>query len=142
MIDFKRNKKRGFSLLEVMFATAILTITMGSFLYSLNQTTRMVAKARSQDVALNALRDKLEEISASDLSRVVENYHNRTFHVRDTANNELLISPDQQANPLSVTVNEINGTGNLYDVKISVTWQQGLDNRTLSQEVNTTFAIE
>jgi prepilin-type N-terminal cleavage/methylation domain-containing protein len=136
----KINSNRGFSLLEVMFSTAILTLTLSAFLYSLNQSRQLAELARNQNIAINAAREKLEEISLSNLSAL----QNQTFPVVDSNGKALLTPAPTQTNPLSVVVTKTNmkpGSSNSFvDVKVTVQWQER-SGKVASQELKTTFFV-
>ncbi len=54
--------QRGFTLLEVMVAAAILSIAIVGLLSVLTATQRLQQQTRESTLALNAIRDKLEEL--------------------------------------------------------------------------------
>ena len=128
-----KKSKSGFTLVEVMIATAILLVTTGAFLDLLVQCANLIETGRPQDMALSAAQAKLEEIAQSNLSNIM-NYNSppqNSFPVSG------LTAPLGQTNPGAVVVAQV-GTSNLFDVTITVSWQEKGGNR--SRTLSTTLA--
>jgi prepilin-type N-terminal cleavage/methylation domain-containing protein len=127
----KRTRKfkssAGFTLLEVLMTTAIMVSVLGVLVYGLSQCSNLTQIMRSQDIAVNALQEKLEEIANSDISQIMGNYNGQTFDIAG-------LTPDPAG---SVVVTQI-GAVELYDVTVTANWQQG-NGRQLSRALNITL---
>ncbi len=113
--------------MEVLVAAAILTTAAGIYLGVLVQTSVLSETNQMEDLALNAAQSKIEEISQSNISMIMTNYHNKTFPVAG------LVPPAGQANPLLVTV---TGSNQLFHVTVTVRWLQR--GRVIQRSVSTT----
>jgi len=121
----KMNNKKAFTLVEVLLATVIMVSVLGALVYGLGQSSDLIQTSRNQDIALNAAQEKLEEIANSNLSQIMS-YNNaplNSFSVQDAGGNDLLFFGASTA-PGQVTVTPVAGTNNLFDVEVTVTWQQ------------------
>ena len=128
-------QKDGFTLIEVLIATAIMVSVLGALVYGLSQSSNLVETTRNQDIAFNAAQDKLEEI-AHHIDRIAT-YDNQDFPIEDVAGNDLLTAPANQAEAGVVTVTDVVA-GELYDVAVTVTWiQRG--GRQISRILTTTL---
>lgn len=129
--------KKGFTLIEVLIATVIMVSALGALVYGLTQCSGLTETVRNQDIALNAIQEKLEEIANSDISQVMTDYDNQYFPIEDAAGDALLIAPSTQPQPLFVDVTEVLAD-KLYDVEVTVTWQQRAG-RQISRSLTTTL---
>lgn len=118
--------KKGFTLIEVLIATVIMVSALGALVYGLSQCTGLTETVRNQDIALNAIQEKLEEIANSDLSQIMD-YDGQTFDITG-------LTPDSAG---SVTIAQV-GSSELYDVTVTVTWEQR-GPRTMSRTLITTL---
>ena len=119
--------KRGFTLVEVLIATAIMVSALGALVYALTQNSNLTETMRNQDIALNGAQQRLETI-ANDISNIM-NYNNAPFLVTG-------LTPDPAGSSTS-TVSEIIAN-ELYDVTVTVTWLQR-GGRQISRTLRTTF---
>lgn len=120
------DNKKGFTLVEVLIATVIMVSALGALVYGLSQCTGLTETVRNQDIASNALQEKLEEIANSDLSQIMD-YDGQTFNITG-------LTPDPAG---SVTVARV-GSSELYDVTVTLTWEQR-GPRTMSRTLTTTL---
>ena len=133
--------KKGFTLIEVLIATVIMVSALGALVYGLTQCSGLTETVRNRDIALNAVQEKLEEIADSELSKIME-YNdppNNSFAVVDTQGDDLLIAPPALVNPGQIIVTQI-GTTDLYDVTVTVTWQQRAG-RQIARSLTTTLFV-
>jgi prepilin-type N-terminal cleavage/methylation domain-containing protein len=133
-------KQKGFTLLEVLITTAIMISVLAAVAYGLSQSSNLAETMRNQDIAINAAKDILEQIIQSDLNDIMNNYDGQNFPIADVQGNALLTAPaglNDNNNPLEVTVNQV-GTTDLYDVVVTVTWEQR-GRRQLSRTLRTTI---
>jgi Tfp pilus assembly protein PilV len=132
------DKKRGFTLAEALIASVILVVTAIAFLDNLIQCSNLTETVSLKDIALNAARGKLEEIAHSDLTQVM-NYNISPLNTFDVCVDQppvCLTPPVGQAHAGSVAVAQV-GTTNLFDVTITVNWQQR--GRLMSRTIRTTL---
>ncbi len=130
------NNKNGFTLVEVLIATGIMAVVLGGFAYGLSQCASLTETAQNQDIALNAAQQKLEEI-ANDVRNVMT-YNGQIFPVEDMGGNPLLTPPAGQSDPGQVSVTQVTGTVDLFDVAVTIGWQQR-GGREISRTVSTTL---
>lgn len=127
--------KRGFTLVEVLAATFIMALALGAFVAGINPWTNITEVVKNQGIALNAAQEQLENIINN--AEVIMSFHNQTFPVEDDQGNTLLVAPSGQVNPGSITVIQVSGTTNLFDVNIDVDWQEK-GGRVLSRSLGAT----
>jgi len=89
----------------------------GVFLSTFIQCSNLIAIGRSEDIALSAATARLEEIANSDLNNVLD-LNGTNFAVQG------LTAPIGQPNPGSVTVTPVSGTTNLFNISVTITWQE------------------
>jgi len=129
--------KKGFTLIETIVATMLMSLVLGSLAFSLSYFLNAAGFSTSQDIAANAAQTKLEEISRSNISQIITNYNGHNFPVLDNQGNVLLTPPNNLTNPGSVTVTQVNGTTDLFNVTVIITWIQ--NRREISKSINSTF---
>ncbi len=137
MLFSKFKIKKSFTLIETLVATMVTSIVLGSLAFSLSYFLNAAGISNSQDTAANAAQTKLEEISRSNISQIMSNYNGHTFPVLDNQGNVLLTPPSNFTNPGTVTVAQVAGTNNLFDVTVTITWIQ--NRREISKSINCTF---
>ena len=115
----------------------LMSLVLGSLAFSLSYFLNAAGFSTSQDIAANAAQTKLEEISRSNISQIITNYNGHNFPVLDNQGNVLLTPPNNLANPGSVTVTQVNGTTDLFNVTVIITWIQ--NRREISKSINSTF---
>ena len=106
--------KRGFTLMEVMFAAGIMLIAIGGLLGTYVLCFNLAETAKNLTLANNAIQLKLEEIRYQGLD-IVTHYDNSTFDIPGFAR--------QDAKGV-VYVDTIPNTTDLVRVTISVSWRQ------------------
>lgn len=129
------NSKTGFTLMEVLIATAIMAATLGALAYGFTQSSSLTETVANQDIALNAAQEKLEEIVNSNLSQIMD-YNNpplNTFSITG-----LTPDPAGQVQVVEITIAGTPGSTNLYDVSVTINWQQSAG-RQLSRRLSATF---
>ena len=137
MKSLKLKIKKGFTLIETIVATMLMSLVLGSLAFSLSYFLNAAGFSTSQDIAANAAQTKLEEISRSNISQIITNYNGHNFPVLDNQGNVLLTPPNNLTNPGSVTVTQVNGTTDLFNVTVIITWIQ--NRREISKSINSTF---
>ena len=127
--------KRGFTLMEVMFAAGIMLIAIGGLLGAYVLCFNLAETAKNLSLANNAIRQELEEIRHQKIV-TVNHYDNTTFNVPGfTAKNgagvtyvqttTLNVPGDSAQNAKGVIyVDAIPNTTDLVRVTISVSWRQ------------------
>lgn len=116
--------KRGFSLLEVMIAIAILLVGVISILSLITSTINVNRLAQNKFIAAMLAQEGLE---------LVHNRRDNNWHQNLTWNNNLQI-PEFQYGVFTRTVTISNISANEVGVSSAVTWTQGSITRTLSAE--------
>ena len=130
-------KKKGFTLIETLVATLLMTASLGALAHSLSHMRSVVSITRNQDIAISAAQEKMEEIANSEIVSVVANYNGHTFEVQDESSVDLL---PVTATPGLVTAAGVAGISDLYDVAVTVSWDQG--GRAMSKTISTTFVAK
>jgi len=126
----KKNKS-GFTLIEVMVAALILIGTATAFLDALIQNSNIISASIPYDVALNACQEKLEELTSSDLSQIM-NHDNEAFNITGlSGSNQGLVDV------ALVTKNEYC---RIYNITTTATWQQ--QGRELSVSLNASIVYK
>jgi len=117
--------KSGFTLIEVMVAALILIATATAFLDALIQNSTIISASIPYDVALNACQEKLEELTSSDLSKIMS-HDNEAFDViiryldSDNSYKEFIIGQGL----VDVALVMENEYCKIYNITTTVTWQQ------------------
>lgn len=122
----KLKGRSGFSLVEVILATAILAFTLVGILGTYVTCLVLITTSRNVNAATNAAQGIIEEIRGTSFPQLVADYNGMTFTVNDI--------------PSSVGVVYVDDTVNaeLLDVTVNVSWQQG--NKTITTELSTQVA--
>jgi prepilin-type N-terminal cleavage/methylation domain-containing protein len=72
-------QKAGFTLVEIIVATAVFLMAVVGILYSYAKCLELSEIGRTSTIALQAVKNKLEEIKAADFSTVHGTYDGTTF---------------------------------------------------------------
>ena len=82
---YSKNKKEilgsGFTLVELLVASAILIITIVGILISYVRSLELAELSRNSSVAINASRSQIEQMKNTDFAQVTANFNNVTFTV-------------------------------------------------------------
>ena len=82
---YRKNKKgisqSGFTLVELLVASAILIITIVGILISYIRSLELAEMSRNSSVAINASRSQIEQMKNTDFTLVSTNFNNVTFTV-------------------------------------------------------------
>ena len=118
----KLKAKSGFSLVEVLMATAILAFALVGILGTYVTCLVLVTTSKNVNAATNAAQGVIEEIRSTPFTQVIADYNGMTFVVNDI--------------PSSVGVVYVDDTANseLLDVIVSVCWRQG--NKVIGEDTN------
>ena len=121
--------KRGFTLVEVLIATAIMVSVLGALVHALTQSSNLTETMRNQDIALNAAQQRLETI-ANDISNITD------YNDPNKKKNFLVagLTPDPAG---STTISAIVAN-ELYNATVTVTWTQR-GGRQISRTLTTAF---
>lgn len=126
----KRVKKefrgqRGFTLLEVLFATGIVTLVVASAVYVLLMAFHMSEESRNRLLALNTARSVLEEIKDTPIASVAD------LDVEDLIPEELV------GGTIDITTNPADASAEvLATVTVTVSWN-GAKNRGQTLSITT-----
>ena len=118
----------------------LMSIVLGSLAFSLSYFLNAAGFSTSQDIAANAAQTKLEEISRSVISQIVTNYNGKDFPILDSEGNILLTPPENLQNPGTITVTQVAGTTDLFNVTVTITWIQ--NRREISKSITSTFVSQ
>ncbi len=112
-----RGRVEGFTILEVMIASTIILLVLVGLLSSLAKSQQLKQNTGEYQVALEAARQKFEEIQSTTYSTVFATYNNTNFAVTG------LIALPQDADGRVGRVTVDNTNANLLLVTISLQWQ-------------------
>ncbi len=124
-------------MLEVLIATAIMVIVLGAMVYGLSQCSNLTQTVHNQDIAMNAVQQKLEEIANSDISQIISNYDGQTFTVNGLNNPVDPTDPTELIDHGQVAATPL-GVGDLFDVTVTVSWRQK-GSRQITRALTTTL---
>lgn len=108
-----RKKKNGFTLLELMIASAVIIVVLVGLLSTYVVCLELNETTRNTNLALNSAQRVLEEIRSVTFSGVASTYNGYNFSVSG-----------MQANESLGRVYVDNTNPNLLDIKIGVCWRQ------------------
>ena len=114
--------KNGFSLVEVIMATAILSFALVGILSTYITCLVLITTSQNVNAATNAAQGIVEEIRSTPFTQIIDDYNGMTFTVNDI--------------PSSMGVVYVDDTTNaeLLDVTVSICWRQG--NRIIGEDAN------
>jgi len=117
-------KRRGFTLIEVMIAAAILAIVLCGLLVTYIRCFELISTSRNLTFAVNAAQRKIEEMRDYTFSQIYTDYNNQNFTVDEIgAGNSRGVIYVDNSDPV------------LLKVTISVCWrQQG--SRIIGEDLN------
>lgn len=110
---YMRDKKKGFTLLEILVASGILVIALTGLLATYAACFDLVETTRNSNLALNAAQKTLEEMRNVNFLNIFSSYNGTTFQASGmTANSSLGFISINNSNP------------NLLSVAVGVCWRQ------------------
>lgn len=124
-----RLSDRGFTLIEVMIAAAILAVVICGILATYISCFELISTSRNFTFAVNAAQRKIEEIRDYNFSQIYSDYNNQSFTV-----DEMSVGDSRGI----VYVDEL--TPELLEVTISVCWRQR-QNRIIGEDRNLDGAL-
>ena len=133
-----RNKSKGFTLIEVLVATAILGIALTVIIQLFAGGLRLARASKEYTSAINYVNTKMEEIaSKQDLEEgVTEGEFDETFHWRVTTNKvDILFLPVEK--PW-----EVKPPIQLFKIKVDVLWKSGSKERSAGTETYRTMKVQ
>ncbi len=107
------NKKRGFTLLELLIASGILVIALTGLLATYAACFDLVETTRNSNLALNAAQKNLEEMRNANFLSIFSSYNGTTFQVSGMPANSSLGF---------ISIN--NSNSSLLKVAVGVCWRQ------------------
>ena len=117
----KRPYNRGFTLVEILLAVAILGFALCGILAMYSTCFVLMATSKNVNIATNAAQGLIEEIRSSPFTRIIGDYNGLNFIVN--------------AIPSSRGVVYVDDTDpDLLELTISVCWKQG--NRIIGEDTN------
>lgn len=118
------NNSKGFTLIEVMLATAFLVIVLSGLLATYISCFELISLSRNLSFATNAAQMKIEEIRDYPFSQTHSDYDNTTFTVSE-------ISPGNSRGVVYVN----NSNPELLLITVSVCWSQRA-NRIIGEDLD------
>ena len=98
--------------------------------------TNITDIVKTQNIAIGAIQEQLEFI-ANNSDRITD-FDDQEFSVNDQSGNPLLTTPSDRSNPGLITVTQVSGEDNLFDVTAEVAWQQK-GGRVMTRSLSTTI---
>ena len=120
----------GFTLLEVMIATAILVIAIAGLLATFAGLSSLNENSGKLSLAIIATQDKMEEIRDSDFSALFSSYNNTNFNPGGFPSSEAMGN-----------VYIDNTYPDLLEVYVSVSWRER-SNRIIGEDVNLNGSLD
>jgi prepilin-type N-terminal cleavage/methylation domain-containing protein len=117
----KKLSSRGFTLVEVLLAAAILASAISAILMTYYSCFVLISTSKNINITTDAAMGLAEEIRNSAFSRIVDDYNGLNFIVNDIPQSRGVVYVDDE-NP------------ELLQVTISVCWRQG--NRVIGEDTN------
>jgi len=118
---FRKNRARGFTLVEVLISAAILAFTICAILATYISCFVLIATSKNINIATNAAFGLIEEMRATPFTQIIDDYNGLKFTLNDIPESMGIVYVDD-ANP------------ELLEVTVSVCWQQGL--RVIGEDAN------
>ena len=124
----KLRAKSGFSLVEVIMATAILAFALVGILGTYVTCLILITTSNNVNAATNAAQGIIEEIRSAPFPQIKANYNRMTFMVNDIPSSMGVVYVDDSTNP------------EFLDVTVSVCWRQG--NKIIGEDANLNGAFD
>lgn len=123
----KRNFRKGFTIIEMLIALAVLIVAISSILVTYMACFMLIDTIKNINIATNAAQGMVEEIRSSTFTDAVTNYNGLNFTVNDI--------------PSSMGVVYIDDTNpELLEVTVSVCWRQR--NRVIGEDANLNGSLD
>jgi prepilin-type N-terminal cleavage/methylation domain-containing protein len=106
------SKKRGFSLIEVLLAVAIMVIALCGILALYTSSIVLTTTSKNVAIATSAAQGLMEQARTDSFNRIITDYNGLKFTVNDIPNSMGVVYVD-------------NTNPELLKVTISVCWKQG-----------------
>ncbi len=131
-----RNKNQGFTLIEVVVATAILGIALTVIIELFAGGLRLARTSREYTKAVNYVNSKMEEIDSKQTFEegVTEGEFDETFHWR-VATSKVNILPGEKPWEVKLPID-------LFKIKVDVTWKSGSKERSTGTETYRTMKVQ
>ena len=137
----KMDNQKGFTLIEVLIATAVMISVLGALVSGLSQCSSLIGAARNQDIALNGAQEALEWL-ANDVANIESYVASGGFSFPDAGSSSPLLDltpiPGESL-PGYCKIDSILGADNLYNVQAKVTWLERRG-RQMSQTLTTVLS--
>jgi len=131
-----RNKRNGFTLIEVVVAVAILGIALTIIIQLFAGGLRLARASKEYTEAINYANAKMEEINSQQTLEegITEGEFDETFHWRVTTNKVNLLPVDKPW--------EVKTPIQLFQVKVDVLWKPGSKERSASVETYRALKVQ
>lgn len=118
----KIRDKKGFSLVEVILATAILAFALVGILGTYVTCLVLITTSQNVNSATNAAQGIIEEIRSTPFPQIIDSYNGLVFTVNDINGSVGVVYVDDTIDP------------EFLDITVSVCWRQG--NRVIGEDSN------
>lgn len=112
----KLTNKLGFSLVEVILATAILAFALVGILGTYVTCLVLTTTSRNMNAATDAAQGIIEEIRSTPFTQIIANYNGMVFTVNDIPSSVGVVYIDNTTAPAN---------SNLFEATVSICWRQG-----------------
>jgi general secretion pathway protein I len=131
-----RAKSRGFTLIEVVVALAILGIALTVIIELFAGGLRLARTSKEYTKAVNYVNAKMEEITSRQILEegITEGEFDDTFHWRVTMNKVNLLPVEKPW--------EVKPPIQLFKIKVDVLWKSGPKERSTGTETYRTMKVE
>jgi prepilin-type N-terminal cleavage/methylation domain-containing protein len=136
-VSASRFKGQGFTLIEVMMATAILGIALTVIIELFAGGLRLARTSKEYTKAINYVNTKMEEIASKQTFEegVAEGEFDETFRWRVTTDKINLL-------PVEKFPWDVKPPIDLFKIKVDVLWKSGLKERSAGTETYRTLKVQ